>query len=431
MTDPLVYVRTIHFAATLLAAGVIYFVVLVLPRTALENAGAVRLRKWLAAIAWGSLALCAASGALWLVLNARSMSGQPFAELWRQDVIGTVLWQTEFGNAWLVRFTASVLLAGATPVLFTSKRPPLWIETAAVILVPVLVGGLAWAGHAIGASGVESILHPVADVLHLIAAAAWLGTLPLLALLLGFTPRGDVSIAIARTATARFSVLGMASVAALLVSGIVNTWYLTGSVAALTTTAYGRLLLIKIALFLGMVAVAAVNRLYVTPRILRDDSASTAMLALRRNALVETFAGIIVLVIVAKLGTMAPANHIGLHPTSGAIPADAAFVHIHSSEGMADVTIIPGHTGIARASIRLWDEDFNPLNAKTMTFSVAPPDAPTKTTKRPATEDNDGVWHVDTIELPQPGNWTVIVDITLGSGKHVLLDAPIVIEAGQ
>jgi putative copper resistance protein D len=429
LTDPLVYVRAIHFAATLLAAGAVYFVVLVLPRTEAETISTTRLRKWLAVIAWCSLAVCVVSGAFWLALNARSMSGQPLVELLPQGVIGTVLWQTEFGNAWLIRFAAAVLFAAAMPVLFTPKKPPLWIETATVILATVLTGGLAWAGHAIGASGVESVAHPTADVLHLIAAAAWLGALPLLGLLLGFAARGDVSLAAARIATIRFSMLGTASVATLLVSGIVNTWYLAGSVAALTDTSYGRLLLIKIALFLGMVAVAAVNRLYVTPRLLYDDSAPTAALTLRRNALVETFGGVAILLIIAKLGTMTPANHLGLH--AGAVPADAAFVHIHSGEGMADVTINPGHTGVARASVRLWDEDFNPLNAKAMTFGVAPPDAPAKATNRPAAQDADGAWHIDNIELPQQGNWTVTVDITLGSGKHVLLDAPIVIDPAQ
>src|SRR5262249_32401233 len=71
----------------------------------------------------------------------------------------------------------------------------------------------------------------------------------------------------ARDATLRFSTLGLISVGLLIATGIVNGWILAGSVPALIGTDYGRLLLAKVALFLAMVAVAAVNRLRLTPRL--------------------------------------------------------------------------------------------------------------------------------------------------------------------
>ena len=59
----------------------------------------------------------------------------------------------------------------------------------------------------------------------------------------------------------------MISVGALIATGIVNGWILAGSAPALVGTDYGRLLLAKVALFLAMVAVAAINRLRLTPRL--------------------------------------------------------------------------------------------------------------------------------------------------------------------
>jgi putative copper resistance protein D len=430
LSDPLIYVRAVHFAATLLAAGAVYFVVLVAPRAVIADAE--NFRRRLAAIAWIGLVVSVISGALWLVLAAQTMSGQPLSELWPQGVIGTVLTQTEFGNAWLLSFIAAVLLAGTFMVLFRAERTPKpwrWIDGASAILATFCVGGLAWAGHAIGGNGIEGILHPAADVLHLVAAAAWLGTLPLLALLFAWSESDTVSLAAVRTATARFSTLGIASVGTLLVTGIVNTWYLAGSVAALTETTYGWLLDVKVALFIGMVAIAAVNRLRLTPLLMRDDGATIAIRALRRNAIVETLAGVIVLCIVAKLGTLPPGSHN--HPHYGAVPADAAFVHIHSSDGMADVTIVPGRAGTARATIRLWDENFGALNAKTMTFMLTPPEAGAPPVKHSAAPDADGAWQIGGIELSQPGNWTVQLDAVLGNNKHLKLDAPIVIEPAQ
>ena len=168
--------------------------------------------------------------------------------------------------------------------------------------------------------------------------------MPLIAL---FAAAGadDMSLAMARTATVRFSILGIVSVGTLTATGIVNTYYLAGSVPALLHTDYGRLLLVKIALFLAMVAVAAVNRFRLTPQLLQQANIAASRDALRKSAPQcrdRVLAGAIVIAIVAALGTMPPAIHAAhQHPTYGAVPADAAFVHIHSTEGMADVTIGP------------------------------------------------------------------------------------------
>jgi len=117
---------------------------------------------------------------------------------------------------------------------------------------------------------------------------------------------------IARRATQRFSTLGLASVSTLVVTGMVNTWVLAGSVSALLDTDYGRLLLAKVALFAVMVATAAVNRLVLTPRLMQEFDPAVGREALRRlcnNSLIETAIGAIILVIVAVLGTLPPGLH--------------------------------------------------------------------------------------------------------------------------
>ena len=95
----------------------------------------------------------------------------------------------------------------------------------------------------------------------------------------------------------------------LLLTGVVNTWYLAGSVQALTATDYGHLLLVKIALFLVMLALAAVNRLWLTPALAADASDKPtrhAFRQLRRNVVIEIAAGAIILTVVAVLGVTPP-----------------------------------------------------------------------------------------------------------------------------
>jgi putative copper resistance protein D len=438
LADPLLYARAIHFAATMLVAGVVLFAVFVAAPAWRGTAGsgaAIKVRARLAVIAWISLALAAISGTAWLVLTAGAMSDRPTAQVFSDGVLWTVLSQTTFGRDWLARFILACALAATLPALLSPrdhKRP--WIEAAAVALAAAFAGALAWSGHAAGGLGGEAVIHPAADVLHLIAAAAWVGALLPLIVLFAAVGTDDASLAIAQTATARFSILGIVSVGTLLATGIVNTFYLAGSLPALVHTDYGRLLLIKIALFLAMVTIAAVNRFRLTPQPVQQASIAAsrdALRQLRRNAAIEALAGAIIIVIVAGLGTMAPAIHAAhQHPSYGAVPADAAFVHIHLVEGMADVTIRPGRTGRARATIRLWNEDFGPLEARQVSLTLTAPAAAGNPTPHPAQQGRDGAWQVDGIELSEPGNWTVSVDVALDQTKRLTLTAPIVIEPG-
>jgi putative copper resistance protein D len=300
------------------------------------------------------------------------------------------------------------------------------------ILAAAYAGSLAWTGHAIGGQGIEGLLHPAADALHLIAAAAWIGGLVPLALLLTMAGADSATLAAARTATLRFSSLGIASVATLLVSGLINSWYLVGSISAVTTTNYGRLLLLKLMLFLVMVGVAAANWSRLTPKLVQDAAATAAQQArrgLRRNAAIEALLGSAIIVIVAVLGTLPPASHAALHEHSSAIPADATFQHIHGEDGMADVTIEPGHVGTARATIQLWDDDLAPLRAHDVTLTLTAPSPGSRPMTRAAIENSDGAWIVNGVTLTDPGNWTVAVRATLASGTPLELEAPIVVDA--
>ncbi len=435
MNDPLFYVRAVHFAATLLVAGVAFFLVFI-AEPAFRNANndatiAATVRHRLNWIGRISLTLAVISGAAWFDLTAAAMSGRPVANVFTQGVWWTVLSDTTFGNAWLVRFVLACALAALfDPSLAAPRVKSDWIKSALVISAAAFAGSLAFAGHAAGGLGLEAFVHQPADVVHLIAASAWVGALIPLVVLLQAVGREATPIAIARTATFRFSTLGIVAVGTLLVTGGINAWYLVGSISALTGTEYGRLLLVKIALFLVMVAIAAFNLLRLTPRIAQRESASTArhtLWQLRWNAGIEAAAGAIVLAIVAVLGTLPPAAH--RHTTYiSAVPADAAFVHIHSDQGMAEVTILPGRAGPANATIRLWDDDLNVIPARELSLALTPPAAGSKPITRAAVQDADAAWHVDGIELSQAGNWMVTVRTVLGSGKPLVLEAPIVIE---
>jgi len=299
----LVTARTLHFAACVSLLGVGAFECLI-ARPALD--AATDLARRLRQLAWINLALAAISGAGWLTGVAADMSGQSLGGVFGSGAIGTVLTRTRIGEDWLLRLALAAAIGGT---LAWRRRARIgdvaWIGFA---LSVALLASLAWAGHGASDEGTDGKIHLAADLLHLIAAGAWLGSLVPLALLLTAARRGTVATQAASSATRRFSLMAMISVAVLLASGIVNTWYLAGNVPALIGTLYGRLLLIKIGLFLIMLTVAAVNRLRLTPRLAGAEP-KAALAQLRRNALIESGLGLGILAIVGGLGILPPGLH--------------------------------------------------------------------------------------------------------------------------
>ena len=436
MADLLIYVRFVHFAATVLVAGVVIFAAVV-SNPAARFAGGTRapanVKGWNRLLAWSGLVLAVISGAGWLFLTAAAMSGEKLVDVLSSGVLWTVLTETIFGHAAIIRLALAAALAVIfVPLFSTRSRNPVWLDFTAAFIAAAFAGGLAWGGHAAGGLGAEAIVHPAADVLHLVAAAAWVGALTPLAILLAATSHTPDDLDLARAATVRFSILGMAAVATLLATGLINTWYLVGSTAALLGTYYGHLLLFKLALFLGMVAIATFNWSRLTPALVQTDSVAAAQTARRqlyRSATIEVAAGAIIIAIVAVLGTQPPANHADHHSTSGAVPADATFQHIHTGEGMADVMIEPGRVGTARATIRLWNDDLEILPARSLTLTLTAQTVGGKPVTLSAVQEPDAAWIVDGIQLPEAGNWNVEVDAILGTGKRLELKAPIVIDA--
>ena len=185
------------------------------------------------------------------------------------------------------------------------------------LLLPVSLGGV---GHAIEGQGVARLVHQINQMVHLLAAGLWLGGLVPLAWLLGRArfPSGTAWISLARDVVPRFSQMGYAAVAFLAATGALNTLLLVGSTHALVGTPYGRLLGLKILLFLAMVTVALFNRFRLLPRLRREAQASAAAAALACSVLFEQGLGFAILAVVSVLGMWPPAIHAGGHRSGGA-----------------------------------------------------------------------------------------------------------------
>jgi len=323
LTDPLVAVRAIDFASAILIAGAAVFSILVAEPVwhrsdALWASWITPYRKQIQRIVWLSLGLMIASGVVRVVLVAADIAGESWIDVIVDGTAWSVLNETQFGIVSQLRLLLSAVLAGL--LLSKQRQVPTaaWCRVLIALAGALLLGSLALTGHASAASGAGADVHLLSDVLHVLAAGAWVGGLVPLALFVHQVARtpDNERIALCAQVLRRFSNLGVASVATLLASGFINTWFLTDHLRGLLGTDYGRLLQIKIGLFLAMLCLAAVNRLRLLRRIPRDDDPSSmhgsvqTLRQLQRSTALEIALGSGVIYIVGMLGMTSPAGHV-------------------------------------------------------------------------------------------------------------------------
>lgn len=285
---------------------------------------------------------------------------------------------------------------------------------------PLALAGLAGVGAALAVSGHASAAEPQwltrpMVFLHGAGIAFWAGALLPLGLAL------NSQSAEAGTFLRRFSRTIMPVVAVLAAAGIVLAIIQVQTPAALVDTAYGRLLLIKLALLVFLFTLAAVNRWRLTASA--EAGATEVRRRLTRSISVETLIVLLIFGVAAGWRFTPPPRALAI------AAAQPTSTHIHTLKAMADIDITPGHTGEVAASIVIMTGDFGPLDAKEVTLVLSKPDSGIEPIKRPATKPGDGTWRVDDLVIPVPGRWTARLDILVSDFEVVKIEAPIDIRA--
>jgi putative copper resistance protein D len=243
---------------------------------------------------------------LGLVSLAGAMSGVPMAKVSAATLVMLVT-QTAVGTAFLVRVAA---LAAAF-ALGLRRRNSRGVMAGAALCAAIALGSLARSGHGVMDDGRAGVVHLLADIVHLLAAGVWVGALVSLLGLVRAAGKTGADSSAAHGALAGFASFGSASVALVLITGLVNSWLLVGPANVLTlgTARYGQLLMLKLALFVGMLWLAALNRLRLTPALgaaVTPGAVTAATRRLRVSLTLETVAAALILGLVAWLGSLEP-----------------------------------------------------------------------------------------------------------------------------
>jgi putative copper resistance protein D len=223
------------------------------------------------------------------------------------ETLKSALWQMDFGTSSLIRS----VLAGAAlcaAVFLPAGRWLWWICTAFGALI---CSSFAWMGHGAATEGAMGLLHLIADIAHTLAAAGWIGALVVFVVVLMRPPSSVVAQEALSASLASFSGVGTILVAIIVASGLINSIFLVGwNIEQAVAVPYGQVLVVKLLLFLLMLALAAMNRFRHTPAfecaLQSGAPTNSALIDLRRSVLAETGIAGGVLALVAWLGMLAP-----------------------------------------------------------------------------------------------------------------------------
>ena len=100
----------------------------------------------------------------------------------------------------------------------------------------------------------------------------------------------------------RFGKLAVGVVVLLVAAGIGVLWILIGDAAKFWSSDYGRMVAIKLFGVAALLSIAAMNKLYLTPKLLEGDS--NALIQFRRSVQTEMIIGALILLITAMFTTI-------------------------------------------------------------------------------------------------------------------------------
>ena len=395
--------RSLLYAGILASAGGVLFLLLVTPAGAARRSGARMVQ--------GFAAVSAFVAVLAIGIHGASLAGGPPAIL-----ASAVPWRLSLSSS----FGQAVAMAAAALALIACG---LWLQRSVGFLLAG-IGAVAalfsftMSGHVISA---EPRWQSVGALLvHVTAAAFWTGALVPLYRSIGLL-KGD-----AARIVQRFSHIALAMVPVLIAAGVAIAWLQVTSLNALFETTYGQFLLLKVALVAVLIAVAAYNKLRLTPALARGEGFAAA--ALRRAICVELALVGAILLATAALGINPPprihsdADHAGLHDYQ---EPTGLWLTVTSEGRRAQIVVASARSGPNSIYARFSNSGGTPLDLKEVTLVAANPAAGIAPIRRKAQPTPTGAWNVDDLVLVPAGKWSIRIDALVSDFEQTTFETEI------
>jgi copper transport protein len=260
---------------------------------------------------------------------------------------------TRFGLAYEVGGIVAVVGATLSAIALVDRRFGRGAFICALALLPVP----SIAGHALDRGQWPRPLNLAADILHVGAAAVWVGGL--LALAIGLPRAGRRLSAEQRSRfgaalVPRLSAIALLSVLVIAATGLIRALSELSAFSQLWSSGYGRAILVKSGLLVVLISLGWLNRARLVPRL--------RLSALRRNVALELVVLGGVVIAVAFLTDLAPGRQLAravAHPQPprpiAAPPPGATVLAGESGDRAVGLAILPG--GRLEATVLGQDND--------------------------------------------------------------------------
>jgi streptogramin lyase/putative copper export protein/methionine-rich copper-binding protein CopC len=371
-------------------------------------------------------------GATWLLLIVESIAAAGSPSIVNVVMAAyTILSSTRLGDYWTFRFAVVVAALAASMIIARAKKPSKrsWSLVLAIGLLLSLSTSLT--SHNAAATDYNPAINLLSDWIHLTAVGAWVGGLAYFAVAIySMNSRTEFKGKLVAGLLRRFSSVAVTCVGVIGITGLYNLILEVGSLSALFATAYGRILLAKIAIFAPMIGFGAFNQLVLYNRIVGTTAKAKRInqrharwfgrfkLSIRS----EFTMGVILLLVVGLLTASAP-----IAPTSSAPQTYQPPPHIlrgYSAQGVnVTVKIFPFQVGDNHFEIDFTNPQGTSItNLRSVFVKFRYLDKNIGVSQANATaSSNEGVYSLDGTYLSFSGNWQAEVWAQRSGGFDVVV----------
>jgi putative copper export protein len=244
-----------------------------------------------------------------LILHCSVMTGTPLKEVF--SILPLFITKTKYGIFSLMR---TIVLMVIIIVLFMGIRNDrIWVTISGIFLSLLLLLTLTMSGHQ-GTKGYSSIPF-VLDVIHVIAITVWIGGIFFIRYCYSFFfKRADIVFwDIFLALINRFSRIATVSVAVVLITGVVLSFTNVGDLTAVTSSLYGKVLLLKASFVYIIMLFGGANKIFFIPRLNSINRSEWSRLTSLRRKLdvsmtIEVFLGLGILLATGILTHLSPGD---------------------------------------------------------------------------------------------------------------------------
>jgi copper transport protein len=310
---------------------------------------------------------------------------------------------TRYGHLWLIRMTLWLAL-GVALNYGQRSRQLLWLALA--IGMAILLTRSLYSHASVARDATAAI---AGDWLHLAMVALWGGGLIQFFSVISHAPRKTSDdVTALSTLVIHFSNYARVAVAGLSISGLYAAWLQVGSVDALLTTLYGHTLLVKILLFLPLLAIAGINLVF-THRGLQQGRVEWGR-RLRGLIGIEIALVIGVLAATGAMTSLNPArNVVAVRDMAVPAPPIQPFFQMQMVDDLhVHLAISPGTVGENTFTVDIYDmQDNHVTDASLIRLRFDNQNQNVGQSELRPTLQADGTYQATGANLSLPGTWRI------------------------